>query len=121
VKTVSLREVAHCRAGEKIDSVNVSVICYREADYAIIEKQVTIAAVKAVYGPIVHGPVKRYEVPNIGALNFVMDGILDGGRTRTCAFEESGKALSTLMYLINVTVPDDYPERSAKRQEGEPV
>ncbi|MDY0289040.1 MAG: hypothetical protein RBR15_09485 [Sphaerochaeta sp.] len=112
MKTVSLREISHCRAGEKIDSVNISVICYRESDYAIIEKQVTVEAVRKVFSPITQGAIMRYEVPNIGALNFVLDGILDGGRTRTCAFEESGKALSTLMYLVNITVPDDYPERS---------
>lgn len=112
MKIVSLREIAHCRAGEKIDSLNISVICYRECDYDIIEKQVTVESVGTLFRPIMHGAVTRYEVPSIGALNFFLDGILDGGRTRTCAFEESGKALSSLMYLLQVSVPDDCPLRS---------
>lgn len=112
MKTVSLREIAHCRAGEKIDSVNISIICYRECDYPIIANQVTVDAVINLFKPILHGPVTRYEVPAIGALNFVIDGVLDGGRTRTCSFEESGKALSSLMYLLQVSLPDDCPLRS---------
>ena len=69
---VTLREVAHARTGEKGDIVNLSVIAYREDDYALIEKQVTVASVRELYGPITKGEIRRYEVPGIGALNFVI-------------------------------------------------
>ena len=49
---VKLREVAHARTGEKGDIANLSVIAYREDDYALIEKQVTVASVRELYGPI---------------------------------------------------------------------
>lgn len=112
MKKVFLREVAHTRAGEKIDMLNVGVIAYREEDYQLLKEQLTVEKVLEVYGPISHGKTVRYEFPSVGALNFVFDGILDGGRTRTLSFEESGKALSSLMLLIELEVDDDYVTRS---------
>jgi hypothetical protein len=109
---IKLREVAHSRSGEKGDNVNVSVIAYREDDYELLREQVTVAAVRSVYGPIVRGEILRYEVPNIGALNFVLNNALAGGRSRTLAFEESGKALSSLMLTLDIKVPDGYLTRS---------
>jgi hypothetical protein len=109
---VKLREVAHARAGEKGDTINISVIAYREEDYGVIEKQVTVAAVGNLYGAITKGKILRYEVPNIGALNFVLEGALGGGRSRTLAFDESGKALSSLMLTMDIEVPDNYIKRS---------
>ena len=112
MRAVSLREVAHTRAGEKIDMLNVAVIAYREEDYGLLKEQVTLEKVLKVYGSISKGPTVRYEFPSVGALNFVFEGILDGGRTRTLSFEESGKALSSLMLLLELEVPDGYVTRS---------
>lgn len=109
---VKLREVAHSRGGEKGDTVNISVIAYREEDYRIIEKQVTIEAVRRLYGPITRGEIRRYEAPNIDALNFVLENALEGGRSRNLAFEESGKALSSLMLSMDIEVPNNYVTRS---------
>lgn len=112
MRKMKLREVAHARSGEKGDTVDIAVIAYREEDYELIEKQVTVDAVRKLYGPITNGEIRRYEAPNIGALNFVLDEALGGGRSRTLAFDESGKALSSLMLTMDVEVPDDYPARS---------
>ncbi len=112
MKRVKLREVAHTRAGEKIDLSNVGVICYREEDFSILQEQVTVERVMELYGPISHGNAYRYEFPCIAALNFVFDSILEGGRTRTISFEESGKALASLMLTLDVDVPDEYVTRS---------
>ena len=109
---VKLREVAHCRAGEKGDTVNISVIAYREEDYELIKKQVTIEAVRQLYGPITRGNTTRYEVLNISALNFVLERALAGGRSRNLVFEESGKALSSLMLTMDIEVPDNFITRS---------
>ena len=109
---VKLREVAHARSGEKGDTVNISVIAYREEDYEIIERQVTVESVRDLYGPVTRGEILRYEVPSIGALNFVFEGALGGGRSRTLAFDESGKALSSLILTMDVEVPDTYVKRS---------
>lgn len=112
MKQTTLREIAHSRSGEKGNHSNVSVIAYELADYPLLLEQVTVTAVKQLYGPITRGSITRYEVPSIGALNFVLEDVLEGGRSRTLAFEESGKALSTLMMTMAMTVPDGYIERS---------
>jgi hypothetical protein len=114
VKQTALREIAHSRSGEKGNHSNVSVIAYELADYPILLEQVTVTAVKKLYGPITKGSITRYEVPSIGALNFVLEDVLEGGRSRTLAFEESGKALSSLMMTLPMSVPDSYIERSAR-------
>jgi hypothetical protein len=110
-KTVCLREVAHARSGEKGNSSMISVIAYEPQDYGLLCEQVTVDAVRKVFGPITRGSIARYEVPRIGALNFVLDEVLEGGRSRTLAFEESGKALSSLMLTLPVRVPAGYVER----------
>ena len=114
MKTVTLREVAHSRSGEKGNNSTVSVIAYEMEDYPLLLEQVTVEAVRKVYGPITRGGIQRYEAPRIGALNFVLDEVLEGGRSRTLAFEESGKALSSLMLTLAIQVPDDYVGRSQK-------
>ncbi|MEI6838081.1 MAG: hypothetical protein WCK56_09825 [Alcaligenaceae bacterium] len=113
MKTMALREVAHSRSGEKGNDSMVSVIAYDIRDYSVLLEQVTIEAVQALYGPITKGEIRRYEVPLIGALNFVMTDVLEGGRSRTLAFEESGKALSSLMLTMPLQMPDNYVGRSA--------
>lgn len=112
MKKVPLREVAHIRAGEKIDLLNIGIIAYREADYPIIEQQLTAERLAKIYAPISYGTTVRYELPNVYALNFVFDGILSGGRTRTLAFEESGRNLACLLFEEELEVPDDYIPRS---------
>jgi hypothetical protein len=111
VKRITLREVAHARSGEKGRGSNITVIAYDLKDYGLLREQVTVEAVRGLYGPITKGSITRYEAPAIGALSFVLEDVLEGGRTRTLAFEESGKALSSLILTLPVSVPDDYVER----------
>ncbi len=112
MKRIPLREIAHCRSGEKGNGSNVSVIAYDIGDYGILKGAVTVEAVRALYGPITKGRILRYEAPAIGALNFVLEDVLEGGRSRTLAFDESGKALSSLMLTLQIDVPDSFVERS---------
>lgn len=114
MKTIPLREVAHSRSGEKGNSSTISVIAYEMEDYALLLEQVTVDAVRKLFGPITKGGIQRYEVPRIGALNFVLDEVLEGGRSRTLGFEESGKALSSLMLQVPVAVADGYQGRASK-------
>jgi hypothetical protein len=112
MKTVPLREIAHSRSGEKGNNSTISVIAYDESDYDVLLEQVTVEAVRRVFGPITRGGIVRYQVPSIAALNFVLDEALEGGRSRTLAFEESGKALSSLILGMPVTIADGHPLRS---------
>jgi hypothetical protein len=108
VKTVPLRELAHARSGDKGDTSNVGVIAYDEADYPILRDQVTVERVRALYGTLVLGEVARYELPNIGALNFVLRGALQGGVTTSLALDPHGKTRSSLILDLPVDVPDGY-------------
>lgn len=77
-------------------------------------EQVTVEAVTRHFAGILRGKALRYEVPSLCGLNFVMRDVLEGGRTRTLAFEESGKALSSLLLSLPIELPDDHPVRSAQ-------
>jgi hypothetical protein len=92
---MKLREIAHSRAGDKGNTANVSVIARDPADYAHLEKHVTAERVKAHFAGIVKGDVTRYELPGIGALNFVLHEALGGGVTRTLALDLHGKSLGS--------------------------
>ena len=114
MKRIKLRELAHARSGEKGNAANISVIAFEEKDYPMLRDQVTVERVTRLYGPITRGSISRYEVPSIGALNFVLNDVLEGGRSRTLAFDESGKALSSLMLSMDIEVPDSYVGRAEK-------
>ena len=116
MKTVPLREIAHARSGDKGDTSNVGVIAYDEADYPILLEQVTVERVAALYGDLVRGGVRRYELPNIGALNFVMVHALQGGVTTSLALDPHGKTRSSLILELPIDVPDRYvPPRLRQR------
>jgi hypothetical protein len=102
---VRLRQIAHSRAGDKGDVSNVSVIAYRMADYPLIERHVTAERVKDLLGGIVRGEVLRYELPRLGALNFVLRGALGGGVTRSLALDAHGKSLSSAILALEIPEP----------------
>jgi len=108
MKTIPLRELAHARSGDKGDTSNVGVIAYDEADYPVLREQVTAERVAALYGDLVRGEVLRYELPNVGALNFVLRGALAGGVTTSLALDPHGKTRSSLVLELPIDVPDEY-------------
>ena len=99
-----LRELAHCRTGDKGDTSQIPVIAYVEGDYAYIAEHVTTERVRAHFAGILGGEVVRHELPGLGALNFVMERALAGGVTRSLALDAHGKCLSSL--LLELEVPD---------------
>jgi hypothetical protein len=100
-----LRAIAHARAGDKGDVSNIAVIAYDAKDYPLLERHLTAARVKERFAGIVRGEVARYELPGIGALNFVMERALGGGVTRSLALDAHGKCLSSA--LLDLEIPDD--------------
>jgi hypothetical protein len=95
-------ELGHGRAGDKGDTSNISVIAYSDDAWQVLLARLTEARVKETFAPIVRGDVKRYVVPRLRALNFVLDGALWGGVTRSLAQDAHGKSLSTLMMNIEL-------------------
>ena len=97
-----LREIAHARTGDKGDTSNISVIAYDAMDYPLLERHVTAKRVREHFAGIVRGEVLRYELPRIGALNFVMEGALGGGVTRSLALDAHGKCLASAMLELEI-------------------
>jgi hypothetical protein len=100
---MKLREFAHSRTGDKGNTLNVSVICYDERDYAHLLMHVTEERVKAHLSDVVHGDVTRYTLPLISAMNFVLRDALGGGVTRSLALDAHGKSLSSA--LLDLEIP----------------
>ena|SRR5215204_2795984 len=101
---MKLREIAHARTGDKGNTSNISVIAFDEKHYTLLERHVTAERVKAHFAEIAHGEVTRYELPKIGALNFVLREALGGGVTRSLALDAHGKGLSYA--ILNLDIPD---------------
>jgi hypothetical protein len=97
-----LRDLAHARTGDKGDTSNISVIAYDPADFERLRAEVTIERVKAQLGDIVGGAVRRYELPALGALNFVLEHTLGGGVTRSLALDAHGKCLSACLLSMDL-------------------
>jgi hypothetical protein len=97
-----LREIAHARAGDKGETCNISLIAFDERDYPRLLEGATADRVKALFGGIVRGGVSRYELPQLGALNFVMTRALGGGVTRSLALDAHGKSLSSLLLDLEI-------------------
>ena len=99
---MKLREIAHARSGDKGDISNIAVIAFDERDYPRLVREVTSTRVKALFGEMVRGDVVRYELPNIGALNFVLHAALGGGVTRSLALDAHGKTLSSQLLELDI-------------------
>lgn len=103
-----VRDLAHTRAGDKGHAVNISVIAFDEAGYARLLRELTPERVLAAFAAVADGPVRRYELPRLGALNFVIDHVRGGGVTATLNIDLHGKSLSSLMLAI--PLPGNAPE-----------
>lgn len=101
---MQLRELAHARTGDKGDTSQISVIAYDPGDFAYLAEHVTADRVRAHFAGIVKGSVQRYELPELGALNFVLQRALAGGVTRSLALDAHGKCLSSV--LLALELPD---------------
>jgi hypothetical protein len=89
-----LHELAHCRAGDKGNTSTLSLIAYHAEDYPLLAERVTADAVKRHLAGIVKGEVRRYELPELWALQFVCEDALSGGVTTSLAMDAHGKSPS---------------------------
>jgi hypothetical protein len=106
VPELALHALAHARAGDKGDRLNVSLIAYAPELYPLLREKVTAEAVAALFKNRRPSAVRRYELPKLNAMNFVLDGLLDGGVTQALNLDSHGKTLSYRLLEMRVTVPD---------------
>lgn len=101
---MKLHTIAHSRAGDKGSDSTLSLIAFDKADYPRLRDYVTAERVKEHFGDIVKGEVIRFEVPQLGALSFVLKQSLAGGVTRSLAMDIHGKSFSSA--LLGMDIPD---------------
>jgi hypothetical protein len=97
-----LYELAHCRAGDKGNTSTLSVIAYRAEDFPLLVRDVTATAVARHLRGIVHGEIRRYELPQLRALQFVCEDALSGGVTTSLALDAHGKSLSSALLEMEI-------------------
>ena len=106
-RRVKLLALAHARSGDKGDTANVGVIARRPEYYPVIEREVTAARVAAHFEGMLTGDVVRYELPNLGSLNFLLHGALGGGGTLSLKTDAQGKVFSTALLRMEIDIPGD--------------
>jgi hypothetical protein len=105
--TVPLSRIAHTRSGDKGDTCNIGVIAYEQRHYPALLREVTPERVKRHFGSLVRGEVERYELPNLGALNFLLHGALGGGGTVSLRTDAQGKTFGAALLGLQVEVADE--------------
>jgi len=105
--TLRLGQIAHARSGDKGAGANIGVIAYTPAGFALIRQRLTAEAVQRFFGPMSPGEVVRYELPNLGALNFVLPNILEGGGSVSLRIDAQGKALGQAILEMPIDVPEE--------------
>jgi hypothetical protein len=108
---VMLQHVAHCRSGDKGNISNVSVIAYEAELYPFLKEQLTAERFHAFYAGVVAGPVERYTIDHLGAMNFVCQGALGGGVSRGLCLDNYGKALSSRILAFELELPESLRPR----------
>lgn len=99
---MKLKEIAHARTGDKGNMSNIAVIPYDEKDYTMLKEVLTEIKVEEFFSEICLGGVKRYELDNICAFNFVMEQSLGGGVTRSLAVDKHGKSLGMALLEMEI-------------------
>jgi len=99
---VPLGKIAHTRSGDKGDTSNIGVIVYDSKDYPLLVKELTAERVKAFFGDLVKGKVERFELPNLGALNFLLHEALGGGGTVALRIDPQGKTLGAALLRVEI-------------------
>lgn len=103
---VQLAKLAHARSGDKGDTANIGLIALNEELYPILVREVTAERVKHHFKGICHGEVERFELPNLGALNFLLHESLGGGGTLSLMTDAQGKTFSTALLRMQIEVTE---------------
>ena len=104
---VQLHQICHARSGDKGDTANIGLIALKQDFYPLIQKEVTAARVKKHFDGIVLGKVERFEMPNLGALNFLLHEALGGGGTKSLKNDAQGKTLSAALLRMEINIDDN--------------
>ena len=103
---IPLYRIAHARAGDKGNRLNISLICYQRELYPTLAAQVTEERVAAIFAGRRPSKVVRYDLPKLAAFNFVLDDVLEGGVNASLGLDGHGKSLSFMLLAARVRVDE---------------
>ena len=116
---IQLTRLAHARSGDKGDTANVGLIALRDEFYSLLRREVTAERVKKHFTGICQGEVERFELPNLGALNFLLHESLGGGGTLSLMTDAQGKTFSTALLRMQIDIADDEAKSLGLRPEDQ--
>ena len=108
MKKVQLHEISCTRSGDKGPNSNVGIVFYNEEIYKWAVVNLTASLIKNHFKSIVKGNVVRYELPNLYALNFILEDSLGGGGSDTLINDAQGKTYGQALMLLEVNIPEKY-------------
>lgn len=97
-----LHHLAHARTGDKGNIVTISLVAYRFEDYTLLRDAVTAERVGAHFRELIEGPVERYLLPHLGALNFVLHRPAANSVTRSLLLDAHGKCLGSALLGMKI-------------------
>jgi hypothetical protein len=106
-ESIPLRQIAYARSGDKGNNSNIGVIAYTHEGYDYLVNYLTPKRVEEFFKSLGIKSIKRYELPNLWALNFVLFGALGGGGSRSLRIDSQGKALGQAILEMNIQVPTE--------------
>lgn len=104
---IPLGRVAIARSGDKGDTANIGVIALHESAYDTLVQEVTVDRIKRYFKDACHGAVERFELPNLGALNFLLHESLGGGGTVSLMLDAQGKTFAATLMGLEIDAPED--------------
>lgn len=105
VVSLPLYRLAHGRTGDKGNRSNISVIAWHPEFWPLLCEQVTEAAIAAVFADRHPSQVKRYVLPQLQAMNLVLDEVLDGGVNDALNLDSHGKTLCYRVLQMPIQIP----------------
>jgi hypothetical protein len=104
---IQLLQIAHARSGDKGDTANIGVIARKPEYYHLLDKYLTVEKVSAHFEGICLGKIERFDLPNLGALNFLLHHALGGGGTKSLKNDAQGKTLSSVMLRMELEIEEE--------------
>jgi hypothetical protein len=102
---VPLRKIAHSRAGDKGNRSNISIFVYDSAHYSYLVDQITSERLKQAFDVLFKGQIRRFLLPQLHGLNFVLDEALEGGVNQSLNLDSHGKSWSSLVLTLELELP----------------
>ena len=99
---IPLSRLAHARSGDKGDTANIGLIAFEPKHYPVLVREVTAERVKQHFGELCRGEVERFELPNLGALNFLLHRSLGGGGTVSLRLDAQGKTYGAALLRMEI-------------------